>query len=245
MSDPELRFHPRPDVKVIDLAGRARCVVVDDALQAPEAIRAWAIAARDRFVAAPFNAYPGIEQPVPEAWIAALDEFFRVHVQRHSPMRRLERTTARLSLVTLPPEALQPRQWIPHRDSAWVDPTHTIAASVLYLFDAPALGGTGFYAPRLDDAGMRRLVHDASVLDAEAFAARHAVAPAYPLAGDAYFVRLGGVEAKFNRLVFYDGRLFHSGDIAHPEKMSDDPARGRLTLNGFFSGRSRAQALSS
>jgi hypothetical protein len=34
--------------------------------------------------------------------------------------------------------------------------------------------------------------------------------------------------------VFYDGGQFHSSHITRPEMLSDDPAHGRLTLNGFF-----------
>ena len=44
------------------------------------------------------------------------------------------------------------------------------------------------------------------------------------------------IEPKWNRLIFYDGDVFHSGDIRAPERLSDDPAVGRLTLNGFFTG---------
>jgi hypothetical protein len=40
--------------------------------------------------------------------------------------------------------------------------------------------------------------------------------------------------------VFYDGNLFHSSHILAPELLSDDPARGRLTLNGFFICRRQA-----
>ena len=35
-------------------------------------------------------------------------------------------------------------------------------------------------------------------------------------------------------MIFYDGSIFHSGDIPVPEKLSADPHHGRLTLNGFF-----------
>ncbi|MGH8030521.1 MAG: DUF6445 family protein, partial [Arenimonas sp.] len=158
--------------------------------------------------------------------------------------RRLERARARFAMVTLAPAQLQPRQWIPHRDSAWIDPTHAIAASVLYLFEEPRLGGTAFYAPRQDDLATRQLVHDSSVLEADAFAQRHGVARAYPSDGGAYFERIGAVDARWNRIVFYDGRLFHSGDIPDPALLADDPLRGRLTLNGFFSGRADARSSS-
>jgi hypothetical protein len=235
-----VRFNPRPAVEVVALGAHARCVVVDDALLEPEALRELAVARRADFRQAPFNAYPGIEWPAPAAIEAALGDFFRRHVQPHLGLRRLERMNARLAMVTLAPAQLQPRQWIPHRDSAWIDPAHAIAASVLYLFADAALGGTAFFASRHPEPHIARLVHDSGVLDADAFAAKYPVARGYPQRSDAFFARLGAVGARWNRMVFYDGRLFHSGDIPHPERLSDDPRRGRLTLNGFFSGRANA-----
>jgi hypothetical protein len=237
---PPLRFNPRPKVDVVPLGAHARCVVVDDALADPDALRALCVAQRSQFRQPVANAYPGLEWPAPEAIEAALAEFFRRHVQPQFALRRLERTVARFALVTLPPDRLQPRQWIPHRDSAWVDPAHAIAASVLYLFEDTTLGGTAFYRPRHPEAHMLRLVHDSGVLDADAFAAKYPVARGYAGSGDAFFERIGAIDARWNRMVFYDGRLFHSGDIAAPGRLSDDPLRGRLTLNGFFSGRARA-----
>jgi len=50
-----------------------------------------------------------------------------------------------------------------------------------------------------------------------------------------------GIDAKWNRLIFYDGAMLHSGDIRLPERLSADPRRGRLTLNGFFTSRRHAR----
>ena len=57
---------------------------------------------------------------------------------------------------------------------------------------------------------------------------------------NAYFERIASVPAAWNRLIVYDGGLFHSADVDRPELLSADPARGRLTLNGFFSCRRNA-----
>jgi hypothetical protein len=48
------------------------------------------------------------------------------------------------------------------------------------------------------------------------------------------------VPAKWNRLIFYDGDVFHTSDIREAGKLSDDPDSGRLTLNGFFTCSRRA-----
>jgi len=57
-----------------------------------------------------------------------------------------------------------------------------------------------------------------------------------------YFDRVASVPARWNRLIFYDGSLLHSGDIAAPDRLSADPQLGRLTLNGFFTCRRNARA---
>jgi hypothetical protein len=43
------------------------------------------------------------------------------------------------------------------------------------------------------------------------------------------------VPARWNRMAFYDGTVFHSGDVGSAQALVDDPRIGRLTLNGFFS----------
>ena len=52
-----------------------------------------------------------------------------------------------------------------------------------------------------------------------------------------YFNQIGKIAPKWNRMIFYDGSILHSGDILAPEKLSADPRIGRLTLNGFFTSR--------
>jgi hypothetical protein len=41
-------------------------------------------------------------------------------------------------------------------------------------------------------------------------------------------------------MLFYNGDLFHCGDITAPARLSADPRTGRLTLNGFFTCRPAA-----
>ena len=105
---------------------------------------------------------------------------------------------------------------------------------MLYLFDDPTLGGTSFYAPTQDAAVTDRLVHDSCTLDNESFTARHGIKPGYMSGSNAYFREIGRVEARWNRMLFYDGFIFHSGNISTPQALVDDPMSGRLTLNGFF-----------
>lgn len=232
---PALRFNPRARLRRVDFDGGASCLVLDEALQDPVALRDFAIAARARFVPAPFNAYPGIEMPMPLAASAVVEDYFNRQVRALLGGRRTLRMNTRLAMVTTEPARLEPRQRICHRDSAWVDPAHTIAASVLYLFEDPALGGTAFFRPRRDAAAIDRLVHDSSTLDTAGFDAKYPdIARDYLQDSNAWFERIGRVDAAFNRMIFYDGRLFHSGEVGPPPARSGDPATGRLTLNGFF-----------
>jgi hypothetical protein len=212
--------------------------VVDDALRDPARWVDHAATRTDDFAEAPHNAYPGVELRLAEAEHAPLADFFDRHVRGLLGGRRTLRSYSRLSLVTRPAHSLQPLQCIPHVDRLRSVNAERIAACVLYLFEDESLGGTSFFRPRRPLPDVLRLLQDASQLDAGDFADRHGIAPGYP--GDsAWFERVLTVPPRFNRLVFYDGGLFHSGHIPRPDQISRDPRRGRLTLNGFFACRSR------
>lgn len=227
-------FNPRPRIERLQLADGQSCLVVDDALMQPESLRHHAVIHCDRFVRAPFNAYPGIELPMTAEISAQLGEFFMLHIRSLLGARRTLRMNSRMAMTTLPPSELQARQWICHRDSAWIAAEHRIAASVLYLFENERLGGTSFYAPTRSEQETDLLVHDSSTQSNEAFAGKYRLQSAYMAGSNDYFERIGSVPAKWNRMIFYDGRTFHSADIGSPQALSSDPLTGRLTLNGFF-----------
>jgi len=235
--DLALAFNPAPQVERIALTQDQSCYVIDDALREPERLLEFAIARRAAFQRADDNAYPGLLLPMERTIAAALGDFFNTHVRRLFDARRLISLHARLALVTLPPAELGPRQQLCHSDNVGVEPGHSIQASVLYLFRNPAFGGTSFYVPNQSQAQTARLFHDASKLPREEFARRYDIAPGYMCASNHWFRRVAGVPAKWNRVIFYDGAMLHSGDVGAPEKLDADPARGRLTLNGFFSCR--------
>jgi hypothetical protein len=233
-------FRRDPHVERVELANGASCWIVDDALAEPERFVAWAIAERRAFRQVDFNAYPGTYRMLPAAVETALEAFFNAHMRRCFDARRLRKMHCRLSMVTLPPASLRPYQWLPHSDRFGLDASESIQATVLYLFRDAALGGTSFYAPARPRDEIARLLDDSAKLTNAAFAERYGIEPGYIAASNAYFERVGGVEARFNRLIFYDGSLLHSGDIPLPERLSEDPAAGRLTFNGFFVSRRHA-----
>jgi hypothetical protein len=54
---------------------------------------------------------------------------------------------------------------------------------------------------------------------------------------NAHFERIGEVPARFNRAVFYDGGLFHTGAIDVRQAAGYRLGLGRLTVNAFFKTR--------
>lgn len=227
-------FNQEPIIQVAPLGGGQSVLVVDNALIDPARMVKFAADNRAGFVQAPFNAYPGIQMPLPVVVTSRLDDFFSVHIRRYLNVRRTLRMHCRLAMVTTPPAELQPRQSICHRDSQEVEPGQIIAASVLYLFKDESLGGTSFYAPKKSAYETALLVHDSSTMTTQDFQNKYGISPGYFTGHSAYFDKLGAVPAKWNRMIFYDGSLFHSGDILSPHKLTDDPHTGRLSLNGFF-----------
>lgn len=233
-------FNPQPRIERVPLIDGQWCYVIDDALREPERLVEFAIGRRDAFHAVDYNAYPGLLLPTPGEISEKLNMFFVDHLRRLFDARRIVHMHSRLALVTLAPEQLRPYQRICHSDTMSPDPQHSLQASVLYLFRDESLGGTGFYMPKLPPHETRQLFSDAANLPNARFMQRYDIQPGYLCGSNRYFHRVASVPAKWNRLIFYDGGLLHSGDIHAPEKMSADPGSGRLTLNGFFTSRRRA-----
>lgn len=227
-------FNPRPRIERVPLAPGRDAWVVDDLLADPQALRRRAIEGSAQFTAAPFNAYPGLEWRMGDEVDAPLGELFARHLRGPLGGRRTLSMYSRLSIATLQPHELRPLQRLCHRDRLGTGPAELVAACTLYLFDDERLGGTSFYAPKRPLAEIDDCFRRWNALSNEAFSAEIGAEPAYLTHGNAWFERLGYVPARFNRAVFYDGSGFHSSHITEPALLSADPARGRLTLNGFF-----------
>jgi Family of unknown function (DUF6445) len=228
------RFNPRPQVQTVAIAPDRVCCVVDDALLNPEALVDLALLHRADFRPSAAYAYPGVELWMPDALTARLDDFFRQHLRGPLGGRRVLRANSRLSMVTRPADALKPTQWFCHRDNAGLPPGEWVAASVLYLFADERLGGTSFYRSLLDEQQTALLVHEAGTLDAARFHARWGIEPGYQYGSNRCFELVARVPARWNRLVFYDGGVFHCSDNGPAGTLGDDPRSGRLTFNGFI-----------
>lgn len=226
-------FNPRPRVQVLAPAPGLRCVVLDDVLLEPETLVEYA--GRIRLEQPEGNLYPGLVAGLSAEFDARLRDCFWQHARGPLGLRRCSAAFVRLSMATLAPSQLQPLQWLCHRDRIDDDaPEAMFAASVLYLFRNPALGGTRFFAPRRPAAELAELFGDAQTLSADEFSARHGVAPGYPAADSPHFECVATIPAAWNRMIIYDGGGYHCAALDHPELLSDEPAAGRLTVNGFF-----------
>ncbi len=235
-------FNPNPQVHVVTIAPQHACVVVDDALADP---RRWVELACERhaeFAISPRNAFPGPELALPEPVVERIAAFFAVHARRALAARRTLHGSARLSLTTLRPEQLHPQQWMCHVDNTRLPPGQCCLSGVLYLFDRPELGGTAFYAPARPIVEIVALKQAAESLAPDRFRATYGIAPGYMTASNAWFRRLCGIRARWNRLIFYPGTVLHSADIARPDLLDPDPRRGRLTLNTFLTCSRKALA---
>lgn len=227
-------FNPNPKIDAVNIDGQHVCYVIDDAVREPERLIDYALTHSDDFGMAPFNAYPGLEFHLPQAMSSQLDDFFRLHIRRQFGARRTLQMYSRLSLVTLSPHELSPIQWLCHRDRMGVPHDQCVAASVLYLFQDESLGGTSFFMPRRSAEETESLMRFAANAEPAAFTAQTGIAPGYLVDTNSHFKRVCTIPARWNRMIFYDGSLFHTPDIRAPEKLDPDPARGRLTLNGFY-----------
>ena len=229
-----LKINPTLEITAVAVTEQHACVVVDDFLLNPDEVVAYASARAADFTM-PERAYPGVVLPVANNVMAPLNRFIQTEMSRLFSFCRggIEFHT-QLSMTTLQPRDFSWIQRLCHTDPKLADDRRNYAA-LLYLFHDPALGGTGFFHPRHSEQDIALLVHDSSTLDRAAFDARRpGIAQDFMRASNHWFERIGGVAAAWNRMIFYDGRLFHSGEIGPPERMVPDPRTGRLTLNGFF-----------
>ena len=197
----------------------------------------YAVERRAQFTSALASGYPGISLAIDPGAAHAMREYFAFHMRRHFDARRIVRMLCRYSMVTLAPEELRPAQWICHQDPPGEDPSLSRLASVLYLFHDEALGGTSFYEATRSFEETARVIADASAMTPAQFTGRYGIRASYLCDDNAYFRRVATVPARWNRGVFYSGALLHSGQITAPERLTADPATGRLTVNFFFNCR--------
>jgi hypothetical protein len=215
-------FNPDPKIQLVAIPGYKPCIVIDNFVQDPQAMVDMAVNEQSKFSVASKNAFPGPELRMSDEFSSHLNEFFIQHIRKLLGVRRSLSMYSRLSMITLQPHELSPNQTVCHQDQLPDSPQFVYAACVLYLFKNSAMGGTSFYAPKTMNGNSP---------------ARVGTSQHYITESTADFELLCTIPAAWNRVIFYDGTIFHSGHITNPELLSTNPTQGRLTLNGFFTCR--------
>ena len=102
-------FNAAPVVHTVPLPGRRQVVVMDDVLLDPNGLVDWACT--QTFREPQGYPYPGVVAPGPAALSARFADFFAQHARSALHARRTLEHDVRLSMVTTPPDRLDPRQW--------------------------------------------------------------------------------------------------------------------------------------
>lgn len=230
-------FNRHPIITPHTIYGGNTCLVIDNALENPECLVAFAAHNQDLFDHDPGNAYPGNEFKAPEEITGRFRDFFMQHIKSRMGARRLQELRCRFSIASWPPSALFPHQWICHHDTHGLPKEDLTVAAVLYLFKNENFGGTSFYRLKKSEAELRSFQDHGRKLnkkDWNTFSQKNGIPQGYMTESNDYFELCATIPAQWNRIIFYDGSLYHSGDIRHPELLTEDAATGRLTINGFF-----------
>lgn len=204
-------------------------VVVDNFIATPERLVEDACA-RSFSTIGPY--YPGIRAPAPAAYLAdasdLLETILRDVFGIESGAALVE---CNYSMVTTPPEQLQPIQRLPHFDTT--DPGRI---ALLHYLGRPEQGGTRFFRHRatgFETITAERFESYRDTLHEEAN--RGGLPPAQYFGSESeQFEQIACHEAAFNRAIIYRGITLHSGAIPEAFACSKDPRQGRLTVNTFF-----------
>ncbi|MDG1234525.1 MAG: DUF6445 family protein [Pseudomonadales bacterium] len=231
-----LKINPNLTIEINPISEGNDCVVVDNFLADPDKAVAYASQNAAEFSSA--SAYPGVIYP-PEALL--MDEIYRFIRKKLNKPLSFHRGSVKFStyfaMASLSPDELTCLQRLCHTDPKLSKGRRNIAA-LLYLFNNPSLGGTGFYRWKekqaiLDATAISQETPD-KVLPflQEKFETFRAPAK-YITQSNEIAELLQAVPARFNRLIVYAGDIPHSAFIEEPDLLTTDVSTGRLTLNCF------------
>ncbi|WP_349322576.1 DUF6445 family protein [Asticcacaulis sp. MM231] len=212
----------------------SRVVVIDDFLDDAHKV-VEAAAALAPFPPEGATAYPGQRRQISpgdaaSVYVLSALQTAAPYILKGFAAKDFAVVEASFSLLTTRPEGLRAVQRVPHVDCD----DHSVLAVLHHLHDLPGTG-TAFYRhigtglERADTGNSQRL---RQALSTEAQSLDRASA-SYVSAYDDLYEKIFSVEARFNRLVIYQGFLLHSGYISPDFAYSDDPRKGRLTGNIF------------
>lgn len=233
---PALTINRAARLETVTLQGGAKVFVIDDFAQDPQALVELARATAGRFQAVPGHPYPGPQLSLPNDVSSELGNFFEQQMRARLGARSLLGMYARFGRVMQEAGTLDARQRVCHRDDAGLPAGEMVAASVHYLFRNEALGGTVFFRSLMSPEDTARFWYEANTLDPAVFGDRYDIPQGYMTESNRFFEVIGRVPARWNRAIFYDGGIFHSGDIGRAPLAAYREDPGRLTINAFFRG---------
>ena len=211
-------------------------IVVDDFLENPSCLLT-NVGKLDHFVASTGDYYPGVKKELGHCgYREALEGFSQQLLEKFQfgKTMRGKPHSCCFAIITTVEEKLLPIQCIPHFDT----PDGRQIAVVHYLHN-DLHGGTSFYRHRQTAYESidvdRRLIYQKTL-------GRQASTEGLPelnyIDGDTnLFERIGSVKAKFNRAIFYQSSVLHSGNInlAKLNPTSISGVRLTVTSNIVFS----------
>jgi hypothetical protein len=227
-------LNPNPRIQTVLLANGKSVCVIDDFLQDPQAVANLAQVSLQQFKVPPGHPYPGPQLDLSDEVCQQLDAYFQQHCRAPLGAGAALGTYGRFSRVTQDSATLDARQRICHRDDSHLAPGQQMSALVHYLFEDERLGGTVFFRSLMSDQDTQTFFRDATSLDGGAFGSKYGIGANYMTQSSRYFEVIGRVPAKWNRAIFYDGGIFHSGDIQWSPSAGYQAGLGRLTVNAFF-----------
>ncbi len=205
-------------------------VIIDNFTGQPERLRS--MGEKSQYYPAGVD-YPGIRAPADPSYLdIRRDLMMQIMGRVFGLTRSIQCEVAAFSVVSVAPEDLSPRQRIPHHDHS-----DSGRVAIMHYLDGPESGGTAFYRHRRTGfeaiTPEREAVYAAALEEDEQ---EYGPPPAgYPTESER-FEKIGEVEARVDRLALYRGRQLHSGIITNADMLTDDPTKGRLTVNMFLFG---------
>jgi hypothetical protein len=184
------------------------------------------------------NYYPGLRRiftaadTAANAYVEETCEHVAPFIADAFDIHAFDLVEASFSMVTLKPSELTAPQRAPHFDT-----TDQRDLALLHYLRAPPNTGTAFYRQRA--TGIERVTeYNVSVVVpvAEVQNAQLPADSGYFHGSDEFFEQIGAVEAVPDRMIIFQGSLFHSGMIPPDMPLTGDPRQGRLTANIFVRG---------
>lgn len=204
-------------------------MIVDEVLQDPQAMID--VACSTPFYVPKHTNYPGINARLPAAYYESVIGALRGPLEAAFDLPRAAHLSyfGFFALATASAAEAQAIQRIPHRDS-----TNPQRLAMVHYLCRGNFGGTGFFRHRATGfESVDATREDRYVSIAKRELETTAASASFASERTASYELIGQSPAIFNRLIVYRSHVLHSA-LLGPGGWSADPARGRLTANGFI-----------